>query len=143
MGPMRRGHPAPPTPRPRRAMAARAASSLIANGLFTVQPYDNSAFALSDTRAGGGDGIKLPRGLDMPLSCCPFGQRHPGYLVSCLISSQGSASCTWTTSKISPPAYTPTALEMVGTEQDSCQLNSSRRILAEVQLRINGFNTYG
>jgi hypothetical protein len=32
---------------------------------------------------------------------------------------------------------------MVETVQESCQLNPSRRILAEIQLRINGFNTYG
>lgn len=34
-------------------------------------------------------------------------------------------------------------LEMVETCLDDRQSNSSRRILAELQLRINGFNTYG
>ena len=32
---------------------------------------------------------------------------------------------------------------MVETAIEVCQLNTVRRILAEVQLRINGFNTYG
>lgn len=36
-----------------------------------------------------------------------------------------------------------TTTEMVETALYDCQLNSSRRILAEIQLRINGFNTYG
>ncbi|EAT87817.1 hypothetical protein SNOG_05426 [Parastagonospora nodorum SN15] len=33
--------------------------------------------------------------------------------------------------------------EMVAIAVGDCQLNTSRRILAEIQLRINGFNTYG
>jgi hypothetical protein len=33
--------------------------------------------------------------------------------------------------------------EMLETAVDACQLNTARRILAEIQLRINGFNTYG
>jgi hypothetical protein len=32
---------------------------------------------------------------------------------------------------------------MVATPVKDCQLNTARRILAEIQLRINGFNTYG
>jgi hypothetical protein len=32
---------------------------------------------------------------------------------------------------------------MVATAVGDCQLNTARRILAEIQLRINGFNTYG
>lgn len=32
---------------------------------------------------------------------------------------------------------------MVETASYACQLNTSRRILAEIQHRINGFNTYG
>ncbi|KAF2117762.1 hypothetical protein BDV96DRAFT_644102 [Lophiotrema nucula] len=45
-----------------------------------------------------------------------------------------------------PPHKTQSALnltEMVATALDACQLNTSRRILAEIQLRINGFNVYG
>ena len=38
---------------------------------------------------------------------------------------------------------TVTFTEMVATALDACQLNTSRRILAEIQLRINGFNVYG
>jgi hypothetical protein len=33
--------------------------------------------------------------------------------------------------------------EMVVTVAGVCQLNTARRILAEIQARINGFNTYG
>lgn len=40
---------------------------------------------------------------------------------------------------LSPLKYT----EMVATALDSCQLHIARRIFAEIQLRINGFNTYG
>jgi hypothetical protein len=32
---------------------------------------------------------------------------------------------------------------MEATAVGDCQLNTARRILAEIQLRINGFNTYG
>jgi hypothetical protein len=32
---------------------------------------------------------------------------------------------------------------MVETALTTCQINTSRRIFAEIQLRINGFNTYG
>jgi hypothetical protein len=32
---------------------------------------------------------------------------------------------------------------MVATALDSCQLHIARRIFAEIQHRINGFNTYG
>lgn len=34
-------------------------------------------------------------------------------------------------------------LEMVATAVAVCQLYTARRILAEIQHRINGFNTYG
>lgn len=33
--------------------------------------------------------------------------------------------------------------EMVATAVQVCQLYTARRILAEIQARINGFNTYG
>ncbi|KAF2872584.1 hypothetical protein BDV95DRAFT_606179 [Massariosphaeria phaeospora] len=36
-----------------------------------------------------------------------------------------------------------TATEMVEISQRLRQLNTSRRIFAEIQCRINGFNTYG
>jgi hypothetical protein len=32
---------------------------------------------------------------------------------------------------------------MVVTSVGDCQFNTARRILAEIQHRINGFNTYG
>jgi hypothetical protein len=47
------------------------------------------------------------------------------------------------------PSLSPTrriphnVTEMVATVVGDSQLNTARRILAEIQLRINGFNTYG
>jgi len=42
-----------------------------------------------------------------------------------------------------PPPNPHHVTEMVAIAVGDCQLNTSRRILAEIQLRINGFNTYG
>ena len=47
------------------------------------------------------------------------------------------------------PHNTPPILDsaclprMVETTRHDCQLNKSRRISVEIQLRVNGFNTYG
>lgn len=41
------------------------------------------------------------------------------------------------------PRHLDDVTEMVVTAVAACQLNTTRRILAEIKLRINGFNAYG
>jgi predicted component of type VI protein secretion system len=72
--------------------------------------------------------------------------RFPTRFISKIYGTPAALTCL--SSSISP-IYSPTnpiphhVTEMVATAVGGCQLNTSRRILAEIQLRINGFNTYG
>jgi hypothetical protein len=76
----------------------------------------------------------------------PTSIRFPTRFISKIYGKPAALTCL-RSSKL--PKYAPTTrfphhiTEMVATAVGDCQLNTARRILAEIQLRINGFNTYG
>lgn len=93
----------------------------------------------------------LPHGQDMVLPSLSALGRTSINLSLCFISLSAwipATACCLTRLEFfhtSPhqPSIAYTFTEMVETAVDACQLNTSRRIFAEIQLRINGFNTYG
>lgn len=76
----------------------------------------------------------------------PTSIRFPTRFISKIYGTPAPSTCL-RPSKLA--LYSPTnpypyhVTEMVATAVSDCQLNTARRILAEIQLRINGFNTYG
>lgn len=75
-------------------------------------------------------------------------QASPFHLIS--LPQSGIPDTTDYLARLNCPRYNPTrrnstlkTTEMRETAVDTCQLNTSRHIFVELQLRINGFNTYG
>ncbi|KAF2002724.1 hypothetical protein P154DRAFT_618440 [Amniculicola lignicola CBS 123094] len=103
------------------------AASGVANGIFTVQPYDEQR--KQNTRG-------LLRDLQL---------RHCQLLVQRRYQTLDTRRSNPRPVIYSIPAFLrlATDIEEAFKPYTAPPLNSARRILAETQLRINGFNTYG
>ncbi|OAL48821.1 hypothetical protein IQ07DRAFT_645574 [Pyrenochaeta sp. DS3sAY3a] len=134
----------PPWPAALNCLAHAAPSGLL-NGIFTVQPYTDSR---ADSRAGSTEAwcFQFARTwCYLAINLQTHGDRILPWSYTCVRESTSTLLQSETPASPYQPHY-PEPLdvtEMVEKAAGVCQLNTARRILAECQLRINGFNTYG